>query len=95
MMSEAQAADKPILVEGANALMLDIDHGYVIRYPKSRSETDNFQNLPLCHQLVDLDRRCYFRSRHQSSQDKGNNRRSQSVHHPVGCRKRTLLFRNC
>jgi len=69
MMSEAQAADKPILVEGANALMLDIDHGYGVLDPKGHNKTDRFQNIPLCHQLVDVDRRCDFRSWHQPSQD--------------------------
>ncbi len=83
MMSEAQAADKPILVEGANALMLDIDHGYAVFSSVICSNTNHAQDIPLCHQFINIDGRCHFRPRHQPSQDQGDNRGRQGLHHAV------------
>ena len=84
LMSEAQAANEPILVEGANALMLDLDHGYALSSPLTRVRlTLHVQNLSLCHKLLHYDRRSHLRPRHQPSQDQRNHRRRKGIHHSV------------
>jgi len=66
-MKMAQDRDYKILIEGANALMLDIDYGN-LPLPRPRSRTDMHRHLSLRDKQQHRSWRYLYRPRHQPSQ---------------------------